>query len=112
MSFYSIKDREVRDRTIEDYLALKNKIQKRNEDDRIGDLNRYEDLEETYKPIVESHERMTRDLVEELRPISEKLAIKGELHAQIYPNFYELDRKSKVIRSEQKKPHQKILRFG
>ena len=42
MSFYSIKDRDVRDRAIEDYLALKKKIQKRNEDERIGSLNRYE----------------------------------------------------------------------
>ena len=78
MSFYSIKDRDVRDRKIEEYLALKKKIKKRNEDEHAQDLNRYEELEETYKPIVESHERMTRDLVEQIRPISEKLAIKKE----------------------------------
>ena len=85
MSFYSIKDRDVRDREIEDYLALKNKIQKRNEDERIGRLNRYEELEETYKPIVESHAQMTRDIVQELQPISEKLAVKKE--AEIRPKI-------------------------
>ena len=78
MSFFSVKDRDVRDRSIEDYLALKKKIQKRNEDERIGSLNRYEELEETYKPIVESHAQMTRDIVQELQPISEKLAVKKE----------------------------------
>ena len=40
MSFYDIKDRDVRDRTIEEYIALKNKIKKRNNDKHAG----------TYKP--------------------------------------------------------------
>ena len=78
MSFYDIKDRDVRDRRIEEYIELKNKIQKRNEDEHAGNLNRYKELEETYKPIVESHEKMTRDIVEQLQPISQNLAIKKE----------------------------------
>ena len=78
MSFYDIKDRDVRDSKIEEYIALKNKIQKRNEDEHAGNLNRYKELEETYKPIVESHEKMTRDIVEQLQPISQNLAIKKE----------------------------------
>ena len=78
MSFYDIKDRDVRDRTIEEYIALKNKIQKRNKDEHAGSLDRYHELEETYKPIVESHAQLTRDIVDQLQPITEKLTIKQE----------------------------------
>ena len=38
--------------------------------------------------------------------------IKGELRAQKSPCFYWLDWKSLIIRSQQKKTHQKILLFG
>ena len=78
MSFYSMKDRDARDRTIAEYIALKKKIKKRNEDEHAGNLDRYRELEETYKPIVESHAQMTRDVVDQLQPITEKLTIKQE----------------------------------
>ena len=78
MSFYSIKDRDARDRTIAEYIALKKKIIKRNEDEHAGNLDRYRELEETYKPIVESHAQMTRDVVDQIQPITEKLTIKQE----------------------------------
>ena len=83
MSFYNIKDRDVRDRTIEDYLALKKKIVKRNEDERADNFNRYEELEETYKPIVESHEQMTKDIIEQLQPITKSLAMNNEERPKI-----------------------------
>ena len=69
MSFYSMKDRDARDRTIAEYIALKKKIKKRNEDEHAGNLDRYRELEETYKPIVESHAQMTRDVVDQITTI-------------------------------------------
>ena len=78
MSFYDIKDRDVRDHTIEEYIALKNKIKQRNKDEHAGTLDRYHKLEETYKPIVDSHAQMTRDIIDQLQPISQNLPIKEE----------------------------------
>ena len=78
MSFYDIADHDVRDRKIEEYIALKNKIKRRNLNVRTDDLKNYDKLVETYKPIVKSQEQMTRDIVEQLKPISENLAIKKQ----------------------------------
>ena len=43
MSFYDIKDKDERDRTIEDYLATMERIKKHNMDKRISGLRRETD---------------------------------------------------------------------
>ena len=50
--------------------------------------------------------------IKEINNSQKNIRFKGELRSQIYPIFYWLERFSAVIRSEQKKPHQKILIFG
>ena len=40
-----------RDKTIREYLAVKKRIQKREMDERMGDMGREEELRETYKPL-------------------------------------------------------------
>ena len=40
MSFYTIKNPQERDKIIEEYLAVKNRIKKRSMDERMGELGR------------------------------------------------------------------------
>ena len=74
MSFLNIKDRNLRDKMIEDYLALKKRIKERNIKERMGDLAYRDELEETFKPLVDSNERFTQDIINELKPLSDELA--------------------------------------
>ena len=74
MSFCSIKDPVQRDKTIREYLAVKERIKKRSMDERLGNMNRYRDLESHYQPIIQSQREMREDLVNHLQPIHEGLA--------------------------------------
>ena len=70
MSFYSIKDPEVRDAMFEDYLVVKKRIKERNEQERSELMNLQRDLEVTFQPIVKSNQKMAEAIVRDLAPIS------------------------------------------
>ena len=59
MSLLNIKDPEERDRMIEDYLALKERLKKRSMKERGDLMDRRRDLEENFKPVVASNKEGT-----------------------------------------------------
>ena len=73
MSFLNIKDRNLRDKMIEDYLAVKKRLKERNMNERMDDLAYRDGLEDTFKPIVDSNERFTQEIINELKPLSDEL---------------------------------------
>ena len=73
MSFLNIKNHEERDKMIEDYLALKERLKKRSMEERGDLMDRRRDLEENFEPVVASNREMTREIVEELIPIKKGL---------------------------------------
>ena len=60
MSFLNIKDKRLREQTIEDYLALQKRLKRRYLDENEEDQSYRRDLEEQYEPVVSGQERMTR----------------------------------------------------
>ena len=82
MSFLNIKDRNLRDKMIEDYLAVKKRLKERNMNERMDDLAYRDELEDTFKPIVDSNERFTQEIINELKPLSNELVdIKKNIHS-------------------------------
>ena len=73
MSFLAIKDPEERDKTIKDYLALKERLKKRSLEERDQWMDSRRDLEENFEPVVASNKKMTKEIVDELVPISKEL---------------------------------------
>ena len=73
MSFLNIKDPELRDARIADYLATVKRLRQRNLNERSDLMDRRRDLEETYEPIVASNREMAQDVIEDLIPIKEEL---------------------------------------
>ena len=73
MSFMSIKDRDERDDVIADYLAVKQATKERNLEERSAGLTRKQELEETFAPVVAANEEMTRQIVDEITPITEQV---------------------------------------
>ena len=73
MSFLNIKDKRKRDKTIEDYLALKKRLKHRNLEERQDFQDYQHDLEEQYEPVIASNERMAHDITEQLVPIKEQI---------------------------------------
>ena len=70
-SFMDIKDHEKRDAIISDYISTIKRIQQRNEDDKIGSLAHQRDLEDTWRPVIQSQEQVTKKITKELEPIKE-----------------------------------------
>ena len=62
-----------RDKTIREYLAVKKRIQKREMDERMGDMGREEELRETYKPLIESNEKTTSVIKKSIEPLEEQM---------------------------------------
>ena len=91
MYFYNIKDREARDKMIEDYLALKKKIKENNLAERIQGMDYQRRLEEKYQPVVASNANMAQQLVKELKPIKlgfdelAKQLVKEEKNVELKP---------------------------
>ena len=73
MSFLNIKDKRLRDQTIEDYLALKKRLKRRFMDERVENQTYQRDLQEQYEPVVSGQERMTQDITDQLVPIKDKI---------------------------------------
>ena len=73
MSFLNIKNHEERDKMIEDYLTLKEKIKKRNLEERSDLVNYRRDLAENFEPVVASNKEMAKEIINELTPITKEL---------------------------------------
>ena len=73
MSFLNIKDKRLREQTIEDYLALKKRLKSRYSDENEDDQSYRRDLEEQYEPVVAGQERMTQDITDQLIPIKDQI---------------------------------------
>ena len=56
MSFYTITNLKERDNIVKEYLALKDRIKKRSMDERIGEINEQQLLNNVFNPLVKSHE--------------------------------------------------------
>ena len=63
MSFLNIRDPEVRDATIADYLRLQKRLKRRNLGERSDMMIGERDLEENFKPIVVSNKKMTEEII-------------------------------------------------
>ena len=73
MSFVNIKKPEKRDAMIEEYLATVKRLQRRNLEERSDLMDRQRDLEESFEPVVESNQKMAKDVIKDLIPIKEEL---------------------------------------
>ena len=62
MSFLNIKDKRLREQTIEDYLALQKRLKRCYLDEKEEDQSYQRDIEEQYEPIVFAQERTTQDV--------------------------------------------------
>ena len=92
MSFLSIKDPEERDAMVEDYLALKKRLQERNLVERSDLMDRQRELEQTFEPVVTSNREMAQDIIKDLVPITEGLQkINRNLFLREDPRFIEED---------------------
>ena len=58
MSFLNSKDTVERDAMIADYLVLKKPLQERNLEERSDLIVRQRNLEENFKPVVASNQKM------------------------------------------------------
>ena len=66
MSFIDIKDPKKRDAIVADDLATVKRIQQRNLNEKAQDLTRQDDLQKMFSPVVESTEKSTKAITEEL----------------------------------------------
>ena len=81
MSFLKISDPLKRDAIVKEYLELKKKIRSNLLSERIGEQQLQTDLSKFYKPITETQKTTTREITEELKPISEGLkTIREEIY--------------------------------
>ena len=73
MSFLNIKDKRKREATIQDFLATKERIKKRNLDERSDFNDHQQHLEQEYEPIVASNKEMAEKITDQLIPIKKDL---------------------------------------
>ena len=73
MSFLNIKDKRLRDQTIDDYLALKKRLKSRYLDENAEEQSYRHDLEEQYEPVVAGQQQMTQDITDQLIPIKDQI---------------------------------------
>lgn len=78
MSFYAIKDRDERDATIKEYLAYKDRLKKRNMDERIADTVEREDMYKLFRPVLQSNDAMANKITMDLVPIRNELETLNE----------------------------------
>ncbi len=73
MSFYNIKDKRKRDETIKEYLALKDRIKRRNVAEKVGKTYYQQHLIEKYEPVTKSTKEMAEKITDELKPIKKEI---------------------------------------
>ena len=73
MSFLKITNPKKRDAIVADFIATKRRIQQRNLDERAKDLAKEEDLQQLFKPVIQSTEKSAVTLQKELLPVQNEL---------------------------------------
>ena len=73
MSFLKITNPRKRDQLVEDFIATKKRIQQRNLNERAEHLAEEDNLQNLFKPIIQSTEKSTAALQEEFPPLQNKL---------------------------------------
>ena len=96
MSFYSINDPVLRDKTIQEYLYIKKRIKKHSMDERVGNMDTYRSLQSRYMPIIQSQQEMPEDIVKHLQPIHQNVA---DVNEQMCVKQEELDLQRKRRRT-------------
>ena len=71
MYFIDVKYPKKRDAIVADYLANGKRIQQRNLNEKVQDLTRQDDLQKMFNPVMESAEKSTKAITEELAPMRE-----------------------------------------
>ena len=73
MSFFRINDPKRRDAFVAEYMATTKRIREDNLARRMGDLSQRQELETHFTPLIESNEKASRAVRDELRPISKEV---------------------------------------
>ena len=82
MSFLNIKDKRKRAETIAEYLTLRERLKRRNLEERSDFVDHQRELEEQYEPVVKSSKEMAERVTDELKPIRKELANLNSLFAR------------------------------
>ena len=73
MSFINIKDPTKRDQIVKAFLATKKNIQKRNLNEKLGDMKQSEDTQKMFEPIIQSNILAAKEIGRDLVPIRKEL---------------------------------------
>ena len=73
MSFYRITDPKKRDAMVADYVATVKRLKQQNLNERLGDLAHKAEVNETINPIIESNEKSSTAITNELKPMKKEL---------------------------------------
>ena len=79
MSFWRVEDHKKRDAMVEDYVSTVKRLKDRYRDERMGNIYRRQEMERHFEPVVQSNERMVKEITKHLKPIKQELTtIKSE----------------------------------
>ena len=73
MSFLKISDPNKRDAIVADFIATQKRIQQRNLDERVMALAQEEDIQNMFKPMIDTTEKVATTIKKELIPIQDNL---------------------------------------
>ena len=73
MSFLKISDPTKRDAIVADFIATQKRIQQRNLDERVMALAQEEDIQNMFKPMIDTTEKVATTIKKELIPIQDNL---------------------------------------
>ena len=73
MSFYRITDPKKRDAMVADYIATVKRLKQQNLNERLGDLAHKAEVNETVNPIIESNEKSSTAITNELIPMKKEI---------------------------------------
>ena len=62
MSFWRIEDHKKRDAIVEDYVSTMKRLKERYRQEKTGDTFRHQELERHFEPVVQSNERMVKEI--------------------------------------------------
>ena len=96
MSFYRITDPKKRDAMVEDYIATVKRIKERNLEERLGSLANQNDIADSFNPIIQSNERTSTAITNELQPIKKEIEALNK-HMREEKNLITRGRKRKNV---------------
>ena len=73
MSFLNIKNKKERDATISEFLAVKERLKKRNLAARMTKAAYQKHLEESFEPVTKASKEMTKTIADRLEPIGKEI---------------------------------------